>query len=65
MYILPEHYIQGKIQFLTPLTTKSADLYEITRVRGAEKQTVSLRNGLEKMAVSLRNRLEKKAVKSP
>ena len=65
MKILPEHYIQGKYFIFGPFTSKSADLYEIIRVRGAEKQTVSLRNGLEKMAVFLRNGLEKYAVKSP
>ena len=32
---------------------------EIVRVKGAEKQAVSLRNRLEKQAVSLRNGLEK------
>ena len=47
MNILPEHNIQGKNSVLAPFTSKSADLYEIIRVRGAEKQAVSLRNGPE------------------
>ena len=50
---LPDHYAQGKYFVLSPSTSKSADLYEIIRVRGAEKQTVSIINGLEKLAVRL------------
>ena len=42
-----------------PFTSKSAIFYEIIRLKGAEKQAVSLRNGLEKQAVSLRNGLDK------
>ena len=42
-----------------PFTLKLADLIENVRLKGAEKQAVSLRNGPEKQAVSLRNGLEK------
>ena len=59
MNILLNTKFKVKILFLVPFSSKSADLYKIISVRGAEKQTVSLRNGLEKMAVSLRNGLEK------
>ena len=45
---LPEHYTQGKNFVFGPFTSKPADLYEIIRPKGAEKQAVSLRNGLEK-----------------
>ena len=44
-------------------TSKSANLYEIIRVRGAEKQAVSTCNGLQKLTVSFHNGLEN-AVKS-
>ena len=54
---LPEQYTQDKNFVVGPLHLY--DLYEIIRVRGAEKQAVSLCNGLEKQAVSLRNGLEK------
>ena len=40
--------LKVKISFLAPFTSKLADLYEIIRPKGAEKQAVSLRNGLEK-----------------
>ena len=50
---LPEHFTQGKISYLAPFTSKSADFYETVRVKGAEKQAVSLHNGPEKQAVSL------------
>ena len=39
-------------------TSKPADFYEIIRVKGAEKQAVSLRNGPEKQTVSLFNWLK-------
>ena len=42
-----------------PFPPKLADFAENIRVKGAEKQAVSLRNGPEKQAVSLRNGLEK------
>ena len=51
-----------KILFLIPFTSKSADFNEIVRLKGAEKQAVSLCNGPEKQAVSLRNGLEKEAL---
>ena len=54
---LPEQYTQDKNFVVGPLHLY--DLYEIIRVRGAEKQAVSLCNELEKLAVSLRNGLEK------
>ena len=54
---LPEQYTQDKNFIVGPLHLY--DLYEIIRVRGAEKQAMSHRNGLEKLAVSLRNWLEK------
>ena len=37
-----------KISFLAPFPSISADFFESVRVKGAEKQAVSLRNGLEK-----------------
>ena len=40
--------LKVKISFLAPFTFKLADFYEIIRLKGAEKQAVSLRNGLEK-----------------
>ena len=42
-----------------PYPPKLADLAKDIRVKGAEKQAVSLCNGPEKQAVSLRNGLEK------
>ena len=54
---LPEQYTQDKNFIVGPLHLY--DLYEIIRVRGAEKQAVSLRNELEKKAVRLRNGLDK------
>ena len=35
-----------KKSFFTPFTSKSADFYDILRVKGAEKQAVSLLMGL-------------------
>ena len=40
-------------------TSKSANLYEIIRVRGAEKQAVSPCDELQKLTVSFHNGLEK------
>ena len=48
-----------KISSCPPFIPKLADLAENVRLKGAEKQAVSLRNGPEKQAVSLRNGLEK------
>ena len=47
-----------KISSCPPFTAKLA-AFENVRLKGAEKQAVSLRNGPEKQAVSLRNGLEK------
>ena len=51
MNILPENYTEGKNFFFGPFISKPADVYEIIRVNGAEKEAVSLRNGLEKWEV--------------
>ena len=51
-----------KDSFFTPFTSRIADLNKNIRLKGAEKQAVSLHNGLEKEAVSLRNEPEKQAV---
>ena len=45
-----------------PFTSTWADLAKNIRVKGAEKQAVSLHNGPKKQAVSLRNGPEKQAV---
>ena len=50
---------KGKNWFRTPFTSKIAYLHKNLRVKGVEKQEMSLRNGSEKQAVSLRNGLEK------
>ena len=51
-----------KNSFCPPFPSKSTDLAKNIRVKGAEKQAVSLRNGPEKQAVSLNNGPEKQAV---
>ena len=51
--------LKVSISFFAPFIFKSADFYEIIRVKGAEKQTVSLRNEPEKQAVSPHHWLEK------
>ena len=50
---------KAKHSFLIPFTSKIVDLNKSIRVKGAEKQTVSLRKEPEKRAVSLRNGHEK------